>query len=100
MIPAPKVARHRQPQAARQPLSAEEMASQVAATRAATKKFKEELEKMERDRTNHEKILTLLGIPFSSGFDQTIRGSDLLKILMDDTKLKVLVSKLNNKAFW
>lgn len=42
-------------------------------------------------------ILTMLEIPHVYGH---IDGRLLVDILMDPEKLQVLVSKLNNKAFW
>lgn len=50
-------------------------------------------------------LMDFLEIPYSMGgaFYQsppTINTFDLYDILMDEEKLRVLVSKLRNKAFW
>ena len=48
------------------------------------------------------KIMDFLEIPYDFGYDgdEGMNVRDLYDILMDDEKLRVLVSKLRNKAFW
>jgi hypothetical protein len=57
--------------------------------------IKEEMEKRQR----RDDLLKFLDIPHSPG-SLVISVDGLIDILMDDEKLKVLVSKLRNKAFW
>ncbi len=50
-----------------------------------------------------QKLMDLLDIPYeSSMFTEwsTVLAVDLYNIFMDEEKLKVLISKLRNKAFW
>ena len=48
------------------------------------------------------KVMDFLEIPYDFGYDgdEGMNVRDLYDILMDDEKLRVLVSKLRNKAFW
>ena len=48
------------------------------------------------------KVMDFLEIPYDFEYDgdEGMNVRDLYDILMDDEKLRVLVSKLRNKAFW
>ena len=48
------------------------------------------------------KVMDFLEIPYDFGYDgdEGMNVRNLYDILMDDEKLRVLVSKLRNKAFW
>lgn len=54
--------------------------------------------KMIQDRARA--TMKILEIPYSCVFEDAIKVTDLYDILMDDSKVKELVAKLNMKAFW
>lgn len=60
------------------------------------------LDEIKRKEDQAGKILDVLDIPWSTGSSAQllVRATDLVKILTDEKKLKVIVSKLRNKAFW
>ena len=53
-------------------------------------------------RQNAIKLIKFLEIPYEEAYyyEKHISATDLYDILMDEEKLRVLVSKLRNKAFW
>jgi len=60
---------------------------------AWTKEFEAE----QRQRERAENILNTLGIPHTG---QTVDAAELADILMDEEKVKVILTKVRNKAFW
>ena len=61
------------------------------------------LEEIKKKEAQAVKVLGFLDIPCSlgSGLSQPmVPALDLVKILTNEKKLKILVSKLRNKAFW
>jgi len=55
------------------------------------------------EREKMAEVLRLIGIPSRIdyfGASQPPKIEDLYDIIMDEEKLKVLVSKLRNKVFW
>jgi len=64
--------------------------------------LQQRLEEIKKKQKRATEILDVLGIPHHPGiFDEpAVPVIDLVKILTDEKKLKVIVSKLRNKAFW
>jgi hypothetical protein len=59
------------------------------------------LEEIKKREAQAEKVLDFLGIPCQHGIPQpTVPATELVKILTDEKKMKVIMSKLRNKAFW
>lgn len=63
------------------------------------KLFKQLMDSMKKfeEGEKADKILNHLEIPCSNG---VVQSADLVEILMDEKKLKELLSRINMKAFW
>jgi len=69
-------------------------------TRERNEQIKEELTHMMKLEMAW-KILKILDIPHNDkALNSSVPAIELVDILMNEEKLKVLVSKLHNKAFW
>jgi hypothetical protein len=60
------------------------------------------LDEIQRKQDEIANVLDVLKIPHTKTLSQGcyIEGSDLIKILSDEKQLKVIMTKMRNKAFW
>jgi len=94
MKPGPRNIRVQPP-----PLSPEEQEKLRLQQEESIRKLNREMAERQKQREKIHDILTQLQIPHDAGTN-AVNGETLANILMDETKVKAILTRVRNKVFW